>query len=276
MPNTTNRRSPLLPLLRVGVAAFLCGVGAQAQTPEVTRTPAVSEAELDALATAKALEKALGEIRQIRDQLTQAESTIGQLQKNLAVASSESEVFRRTAAEFKLRLEALGIEGGGGDRARLEQRVLKAVSDLNLAETGRRKMQEALIALCEAIIHYQKVTETTDPDARLVLEAQMRNAFRALGGSSELAEGTATAPTTLTDGTVISIKDDLALIVANVGRSQGARMGMPFQVLRGTHIVGTVRIVDVRDKISGAVIQDLTSEKERIQVGDRLKLLAQQ
>jgi hypothetical protein len=50
---------------------------------------------------------------------------------------------------------------------------------------------------------------------------------------------------------------------------------MPFQVIRADREVGVVRIVDVREKIAGAVVQNLSSEKDRIQVGDRLKVAAQ-
>jgi hypothetical protein len=59
----------------------------------------------------------------------------------------------------------------------------------------------------------------------------------------------------------------------NIGTQQGVKLGMPFQVIRGDHIVGSVRVVEVRQKIAGAVIQDLTTDKDRIKVGDRLKVV---
>ena len=46
---------------------------------------------------------------------------------------------------------------------------------------------------------------------------------------------------------------------------------MPFQVWRGERQIGLVRIVDVREKISGAVIQSL-DPKENIKVGDALRV----
>jgi hypothetical protein len=51
---------------------------------------------------------------------------------------------------------------------------------------------------------------------------------------------------------------------------------MPFQVVRGERIIGSVRIVDAREKVAGAVIQSLSSEKDKVQVGDRLKVAATQ
>jgi hypothetical protein len=65
-------------------------------------------------------------------------------------------------------------------------------------------------------------------------------------------------------------------VVANLGARNGVKVGMPFQVLRGDQLIGTVRVVDVREKIAGAVIQNLNSDKERIKWGDRLKIDAHQ
>jgi hypothetical protein len=71
---------------------------------------------------------------------------------------------------------------------------------------------------------------------------------------------------------VVDVKDDLALIVANIGEKQGVRIGMPFQIWREDKRIGEVRVVDVRKTICGAVIQSLESEKEPVKTGDRLKV----
>ena len=41
-------------------------------------------------------------------------------------------------------------------------------------------------------------------------------------------------------------------------------------------MIATLRVVDVRQKICGAVIQEMDSEKEKIKVGDRLQVDARQ
>ena len=74
---------------------------------------------------------------------------------------------------------------------------------------------------------------------------------------------------------VVDVKDDLALVVANIGEKQGVRVGMPFQIWREDKRIGEVRVVDVRKTICGAVIQSLESEKEPVKTGDRLKVDAQ-
>jgi hypothetical protein len=83
-------------------------------------------------------------------------------------------------------------------------------------------------------------------------------------------------PASISDGGVISVKDDLALVVMNLGTKHGVKVGMPFQVTRDKRIIGSVRVVDVREKIAGAYIQNLSSEKDRIKVGDHLRVDARQ
>ena len=47
----------------------------------------------------------------------------------------------------------------------------------------------------------------------------------------------------------------------------------------GTHLpaaeIASLRVVDVRQKICGAVVQEMDSKKEKIKVGDRLQVDAQ-
>jgi hypothetical protein len=68
----------------------------------------------------------------------------------------------------------------------------------------------------------------------------------------------------------------MALVVGNIGKKQGVNVGMPFQVWRESRKIGDVRVVDVRDRICGAVIQNLVTEKEQIKKGDRLRVDARQ
>jgi hypothetical protein len=78
------------------------------------------------------------------------------------------------------------------------------------------------------------------------------------------------------DGKVLSVKEEWSLVVGNLGAKQGVKLGMPLRVVRAGKTIATLRVVDVREKISGAVIQDLDSEKVKIKVGDRLQVDARQ
>jgi hypothetical protein len=45
--------------------------------------------------------------------------------------------------------------------------------------------------------------------------------------------------------------------VLNVGLLQGARVGMPFIVTRGNRVIAQVRVVEVRRRICGALIENV-------------------
>lgn len=222
------------------------------------------------------LEKVLGENKQLRDALAETQKTLADMRKNLAAASGESEIFKRQAIELKLRIEALGLDTASGSGSKLEQRLLTAVSDLRVVAEENKHLSEALIRLSESASLYAKTATGANAETRLALESEIRNAIAVLGNSSPNAVEAVPVPSTISDGRTISVKDDLAFIVINLGSRHGVKVGMPFQVLRGDRIIGSVRVVDVREKIAGAVIQNLTSEKERIKVGDRLKVDARQ
>jgi hypothetical protein len=72
------------------------------------------------------------------------------------------------------------------------------------------------------------------------------------------------------DGSVISVKEEWSFVVGNIGESHGVKIGMPLRVMRGDRKIATLRVVDVRQKICGAVIED--SGKEEIKVGDRIQV----
>lgn len=216
-----------------------------------------------------------GENRQLRDALTRAEAGIIEMQKTLAATDGEGEAFRRQALELKRRFEALGFSATG-DTKHLERRFLAAVSDLQQVESDKKRLTEALIRLSEAVLQFSRTASSNDPESRLTLETEIRNASQALGlGSANAMEATPVSPT-LTDAIVISVREELALVVANLGQKNGAKVGMPLIVTRDGRLIGNVRIVDVREKFTGAIIQNLSSEKDRIKVGDRLKVDTQQ
>jgi hypothetical protein len=220
------------------------------------------------------LEKALGDNKQLRDALAETEKTLADLRKNLVTTTGECEIFKREVAELKLRIEALGADAAGGNTPKLEQRLLAAVSELRAMAEEKKKLSEALVRLTEATSLYTKSATTSNTEARATLEGELRNANAVLGAPRPNAVEAVAELATISDGRALSVRDDLALVVMNLGSNQGVKLGMPFQVIRGDHIVGSVRVVDVREKISGAIIQNLTTEKDRIKVGDRLKVEA--
>ena len=194
------------------------------------------------------------------------------LTESLAESNAEAELFRRKFSDLKLRMEALGLESANKDRAKLEQRLLTAVSDLQLQQREREQYRDQMLRLTEALLQFLQTSQGGDAKARMELETQLRGVNSLLGKANA---GTPAQPT-LMDGRVISVKEEWSLVVGNFGEKQGVKLGMPLRVMRGDRLIATLRVVDVRQKICGAVIQELGSEKEKIKVGDTLQVDARQ
>ena len=199
--------------------------------------------------------------------------TIRALNETLAVSNAEGEVFKRQYSDLLLRMEALGLASVGDNKEALEQRLLKSVRDLSLVRDEKDKLAERMIALIESVVLYIKSAPAANPQIRLDIEAQMRAANEAMDTAheKELAAGAPSAAD-LSNGQVISMKEEYSLIVANLGSQQGVKIGMPFQVVRGNHLVARARVVDVRERISGAVIEGYSSNMEKVRIGDGLRV----
>jgi hypothetical protein len=245
------------------------------------------------------------------EQLLLARESIRSLTESLALANSEAEIFKRQAEDLQAKFDALapGTDGGGEIEERLLSTVneltrqqkenglllerLLALAEgvqifLKSVETDDNAEREAFekeltakaangsdpAAQAEAktLLEAMNRSRTAQAEARAVLETELRAADRVLGvGGGGPLDAQAGEPT-LTDATVVEVKPEFALVVANIGRNAGVKVGMPFQVWRDNRRVGDVRVIDVRDRISGAVIQNLVSEEDSIKTGDRLRV----
>jgi hypothetical protein len=231
----------------------------------------LSDSNLETAKTKVTSETLLSQNDLLRQQLSIKHETERTLTDSLVVSNAEAELFRRKYSELQNRMDVLGIESVSKDRAKLEQRLLKAASDLQLTNKEKEAYREQLLKLSETILHFVKRAESGDAQARAEVEAELRatNQMLAPSPNDESAFG-------LMDGNVLSVKTEWALVVGNLGTKQGVKIGMPLRVVRDGKTIATLRVVDVREKISGAVIQELASEKMEIKVGDRLQVDARQ
>jgi hypothetical protein len=217
-------------------------------------------------------EPAVAENGGLRRQLSMAQESLKALTSSLAESNAEAEEFRRKCSDLQLRMEALGLPSANKDRAKLEQRLLSAVSDLQLAHKARDDYRDQMLRLNEAILRYLKTSQGGDAQARMDVETQLRSTNDLVTRSTNVS---GLAEPTLMDGSVISVKEEWSFVVGNVGEKQGVKIGMPMRVMRDDRKIATLRVVDVRQKICGAVVQEMDSSKEKIKVGDRLQVDAQ-
>jgi hypothetical protein len=250
-------------------------------------------------------------VARLNEQLLLARESIRSLTESLALANGENEAFKRHAEDLQAKFDALapGADGGGEIEERLLSTVneltrqqkenamllerllalaegvqifLKTVetADNEEREAFEKEMQKraantsdsAAQAEAKTLLDAMTRSRTAQAEARAALEMELRAADRMMGvGGAEPLDAKTAGPT-LTDASVVEVKPEFALVVANIGRDAGVRVGMPFQVWRGNRRVGEVRVIDVRDRISGAVIQNLVSEEDSIKTGDRLRV----
>jgi hypothetical protein len=118
-------------------------------------------------------------------------------------------------------------------------------------------------------LRYLKTSQGGDAQARMDVETQLRGTNELITKSTNPSE---VPEPSLMDGSVISVKEEWSFIVGNLGEKQGVKIGMPMRVMRDDRKIATLRVVDVREKICGAVVQDMDSKKDKIKVGDRLQV----
>jgi len=246
---------------------FAIGFCAQAQG-----NSSLSESKNETVTRSETAESATAENEELLKQLSIAQESMKALTSSLAESNAEAEELRRKYFDLQLRMEALGLASANKDRAKLEQRLLAAVSDLQLAQKTRDAYRDQMLRLNEAILRYIKTSQGDDAQARMDLETQLRSTNELVTKSTNPPEAPETG---LMDGNVISVKQEWSFVVGNLGEKQGVKIGMPMRVMRDDRKIATVRVVDVRQKICGAVVQEMDSKKEKIKVGDRLQVDAQ-
>jgi hypothetical protein len=230
----------------------------------------LSESKIDNAEKGVTITALLAQKEELRRQLSIQQESLKTLTASLAESNAEAELFRRKYSDLELRMEALGLESADKDRAKLEQRLLAAVSDLQLGQKERDEFRDQMLWTNEAVLRYLKTSQGGDAQARMDVEAQLRGSNQLVSRSTGLRPTPPEAEPSLMDGSVISVKDEWSFVVANIGEKQGVKIGMPLRVLRGDRKIATLRVVDVRQRICGAVIQEMDS-KEKIKVGDRLQ-----
>jgi hypothetical protein len=193
------------------------------------------------------------------------EARVKTLTTNLASANTESEYFREQWTELKLRDEALGVEALTVDEGKLEDKLVQAVKESFQAEMKRR---EALVLLDKLLTTTDQMLQTApnyDPKVRADYEVAARGAKAFLDGRTAAAIPLATS---LTDARIADANPELNAVILNLGKNQGVKEGMPFNIYEGNEQVGTVKVVLARDLVSAAQVESL-KPKTILKVGDR-------
>ena len=202
-------------------------------------------------------------------------ATIEELTHSLALANAEAETFKRQTEELTLKIDALGLAGLDSNPESIEQKLVTSVRDLRQEQARSLELENALLGLSESVISLLQQTEEVHPEVRLDLETRLRQTNDLLGLNPTAADAPA-VESSLTNALVVDSRPQLALVILNVGRTHGVRIGTPFRLLRGDSLIGQALVVDVRERISGAIVQNLTQEDNNVRTGDRAIVVTQQ
>ncbi|MGD9612898.1 MAG: hypothetical protein AB7V22_08335 [Kiritimatiellia bacterium] len=95
------------------------------------------------------------------------------------------------------------------------------------------------------------------------------NEARRAQAAGPAADAPADAPV---EARIADVNADLGLVILDRGARQGVRYGLALTVLRDRRRVARIRVVDVRESIAGAAVEE-TARGEYPQTGDRAALM---
>ncbi|HVM62218.1 MAG TPA: hypothetical protein VMV72_15255 [Verrucomicrobiae bacterium] len=197
------------------------------------------------------LEKLNADNTRLKSELEQREAVIKLLTENLAIARTESELFQKKWAEAQLRAQTLGVDFRDPAATQTQRQLVESVRALYLAEAERQRVVEQLKQLLAVV--------QTNGDAAAEIErtkALLAATEHATSGSTPAGSNTGKTAT-LQSALVLDMNPALQLVVLNVGELQDVRVGMPFIVLRGDKVVARLKVVEVRRRICGALIEKM-------------------
>lgn len=190
-------------------------------------------------------------------------------EENLALARTEADFFHKKWAELRIRTEALGLEALTGNEKALQDKVARLAGELYRSEKARLEMEDAITTLIATAREFHQAGPLERAQKRAAYEVAVRRAAALTGREDDPARIQAAADHT--SGFVTTYDDEFDVVIANFGRAQGARTGMPYRILRGDKVIGRCRLIEVREYLSAALV-DGVIEKETVKAGDRLLL----
>lgn len=261
----------VVPLLSV-LAALAMGVGGvamvlqmqerekrQAAERQLHLTQAENEdlrAKLEDLQAAKASVEA--DLEHVRQDLAKS-------QGELAKAVEAQETLARSVEDREREIGRLK-----GDMEQVRNEAQQAATQLGELQQEREQMKRQLADLEQAKTDLEgKVMELSEHPTVELDRVLVTNEPAPTGGVALPVSGVAAGPN---DGQVVVINREYDFIVMNLGKNHGLSVGQEFQVVRGTEVLGRVKVEKIYDELSAAAILP-DSKKDVIREGDTVKAL---
>ena len=206
----------------------------------------------------QALDQLSASYAEVQGKLREREAALQKLTSSLAIARTESELFERLWTEAQVRVQTLGVNLAEPDATVTQRQLVETLQRLYRAESDRQQLANVLQRLVTGLASNQDV-------AGLIATGK-----QVLGGKPVATEPP-THGSALAGARVLEVNPKLRLVVLDIGTQQGARVGMPMMILRGDRVVAAVRIVEVRQNICGALMENVENNIT-LQAGDTARV----
>jgi septal ring factor EnvC (AmiA/AmiB activator) len=261
----------VLTVLALGVAAVAIVLQIQEREKRQAR-----ERELQIALNENAdLKSRLDEAQQSK---TRTEEQLAGVRKELSQAKEELQKTLRAQAEL-----TRSVEDREAEIARLTQDLAQARADsqqvsaqLSGLQSERDEVKRKLADLerakedLEAKVMELSERPTVELDKVLVTGEEAGEPPAA--GADLVIPVSAGSASMAVDGQVVVINREYDFIVMNLGKNHGLSIGQEFQVVRGTEVLGHVKVEKVYDELSAAAILP-DSQKQHIREGDAVRAL---
>jgi outer membrane murein-binding lipoprotein Lpp len=218
------------------------------------------------------LQVAAQKIQALEAQIAASKDKNDALAQSAAASSEEAAELKDRYERLRGLLEGLGIAALEHSADQTQQRLLSSLSDLRISETSRQKLAESLMELAEASLQFAKTVKEPEAVTADRLQKALVSAEATLAGASGQSTEPLAPINDLQDARIVSLKNELGIAVLNVGVRDGVKPGMPFEIFREDKPIAKVLVTEVRNSVSGAIVQDLANVSNPVRVGDKGKV----
>jgi hypothetical protein len=189
----------------------------------------------------------------------------------LAMAQAEAKAYREAWLELKRRDELLGLASLSPEARDSHDKVARLAGELIRSEKARLEIFDKAKSAVEAAVRW---AAESDAAKRATARSEFESAKRTLEATMKQALVTRPTASGLTDAQIVAVDRDQQAVVLNLGSLQGAKEGMPFRILRKNQVIGSCRLIEVREMTSAGLPEQLVKNTQP-EVGDRVAVLAE-
>ena len=189
----------------------------------------------------------------------------------LAMVQAEAKAYREAWLELKRRDELLGLSALSPEARDSHDKVARLAGELIRSEKARQDVFAKAKSAVETAVQWAAETEAAK---RASARSEFESAKRALEATMQKASAPRPMATGLTDAQIVAVDREQQALVLNLGTLQGAKEGMPFRILRKDQVIGSCRLIEVREMTSAGLPEQLAKGIQP-EVGDRVAVLAE-